>query len=164
MQKPDTAKPEAEPEVASDDKVEASVEPASEAVPEPAKEEQSNSSETAEEPPKPTETEDTVEEKPAEPKAEEKKSRDRSRRSPRHQRAAGQKRKQMKTEAVIPNRSLSGSSFSAMTKATAEERKEAFKALPVASSDNRPQFVKDSRIASISQARSTSYAEMAKCD
>ena len=159
VQKPDTAKPE----VASDDKVESSVEQASEAVPEPAKEEQSNSSETAEEPKKPTETEDTVEEKP-EPKAEEKKSRDRSRRSPRHQRAAGQKRKQMKTEAVIPNRSLSGSSFSAMTKATAEERKEAFKALPVASSDNRPQFVKDSRIASISQARSTSYAEMAKCD
>jgi len=159
VQKPDTAKPE----VASDDKVESSVEQASEAVPEPAKEEQSNSSETAEEPQKPTETEDTVEEKP-EPKAEEKKSRDRSRRSPRHQRAAGQKRKQMKTEAVIPNRSLSGSSFSAMTKATAEERKEAFKALPVASSDNRPQFVKDSRIASISQARSTSYAEMEKCD
>ncbi|MDV6327000.1 ribonuclease E [Idiomarina sp. Sol25] len=160
VQKPDTAKPE----VASDDKVESSVEQASEAVPEPAKEEQSNSSETAEEPQKPTdEAEDTVEEKP-ESKAEEKKSRDRSRRSPRHQRAAGQKRKQMKTEAVIPNRSLSGSSFSAMTKATAEERKEAFKALPVASSDNRPQFVKDSRIASISQARSTSYAEMAKCD
>ena len=163
VQTPDRTKPEAQPEVASDDKAETSVEQASEAVPEPAKEEQSNSSETAEEPAKPTETEDTVEEKP-EPKAEEKKSRDRSRRSPRHQRAAGQKRKQMKTEAVIPNRSLSGSSFSAMTKATAEERKEAFKALPVASSDNRPQFVKDSRIASISQARSTSYAEMAKCD
>lgn len=161
VQKPDTAKAEAESAATPDEKVEVSAEQA-ESVSEPVEEETSSSTETDKEA-QVAESEEATEEKP-EAKAEEKKSRDRSRRSPRHQRAAGQKRKQMKTEAVIPNRSLSGSSFSAMTKATAEERKEAFKALPVASSDNRPQFVKDSRIASISQARSTAYAEMAKCD
>ncbi|MGM0905500.1 MAG: ribonuclease E [Pseudomonadota bacterium] len=115
--------------------------------------------------PKPVEKEEPAKEE-AEPKAnEEKKGRDRSRRSPRHQRAAGQKRKQQgKAEAVIPSRSLSGSSFSAMTKATAVERSEDFKALPVAQATSRQQFNKDSRVASISQARSSSYAEMAKCD
>lgn len=158
----DTSEPATTPEVASDDNTDAPVEKTEESVSEPVKEENSNDAVT-DEAPKSAETEEAVEEKP-EPKVEEKKVRDRSRRSPRHQRAAGQKRKQQKTEAVIPNRSLSGSSFSAMTKATAEERKEAFKALPVASSDNRPQIVKDSRTASISQARSSSYAEMAKCD
>jgi len=115
--------------------------------------------------PKPLEKEEPAKEE-VEPKAnEEKKGRDRSRRSPRHQRAAGQKRKQQgKAEAVIPNRSLSGSSFSGMTKATAVERTEDFKALPVAQATSRQEFTKDSRVASISQARSSSYAEMAKCD
>lgn len=96
-------------------------------------------------------------------KAEEKKPRDRSRRSPRHQRAAGQKRKQMKTEAVLPNRPLSGSSFSAMTKAVAIERTEAFSALSVAAADSRNAFTKDERVASVTNARSISHADMAKC-
>ncbi|RUO73520.1 ribonuclease E [Idiomarina ramblicola] len=158
----DTSEPAATPEVASDDSTDAPVTKTEEPVSESEEEENSNDAAT-DEAPKSAEADEAIEEK-SEPKVEEKKGRDRSRRSPRHQRAAGQKRKQMKTEAVIPNRSLSGSSFSAMTKATAEERKEAFKALPVASAENRPKIVKDSRIASISQARSSSYAEMAKCD
>lgn len=107
---------------------------------------------------------DKAEEKAAEEKKpEEKKPRDRSRRSPRHQRAAGQKRKQMKAEAVLPNRPLSGSSFSTMTKAVAIERTEAFNALPVATAESRNVFAKDERVASVTNARSTSHAETAKC-
>jgi ribonuclease E len=107
---------------------------------------------------------DKAEEKaPEDKKPEEKKPRDRSRRSPRHQRAAGQKRKQMKAEAVLPNRPLSGSSFSAMTKAVAIERTEAFSALPVATAESRHVFTKDERVASVTHARSTSHAETPKC-
>ena len=151
---------------AADEKVEAPTQQVEEEAPQPAPAamEEISKDKAVNETPETAETVTSAEEKPEPKVAEEKKGRDRSRRSPRHQRAAGQKRKQQKTEAVIPNRKLSGSSFSAMTKATAEERKEEFKALPVASADNRPQFVKDSRMASISQARSSSYAEMAKCD
>ncbi|WP_348983633.1 ribonuclease E [Idiomarina aminovorans] len=148
----------------SQDKVEIPTEKVEEQASQPDTGQESSNDKAVDETPETTEAIDTAEEKPEPKVAEQKKGRDRSRRSPRHQRAAGQKRKQQKTQAVIPNRTLSGSSFSAMTKATAEERKEEFKALPVASADNRPQFVKDSRIASISQARSSSHAEMEKCD
>ncbi|WP_278354983.1 MULTISPECIES: ribonuclease E [Idiomarina] len=148
----------------SEDKAETAVEKAE--APTPAEPADAAEPEASHEAPKAKAVEEEPAKEDTEPKAnEEKKGRDRSRRSPRHQRAAGQKRKQQgKAEAVIPNRSLSGSSFSAMTKATAVERTEDFKALPIAQATSRQEFTKDSRVASISQARSSSYAEMAKCD
>ena len=100
----------------------------------------------------------------------EKKARNRSRRSPRHQRAAGQQRKQNRENKasnetpIIPARDLSGSAFSPMTKASAVERQTPFQALNVASGESRLTFVRDEQTAGYANARSRSFAEMTKCD
>ncbi|ATZ74303.1 ribonuclease E [Idiomarina sp. X4] len=102
--------------------------------------------------------------------AEEKKARSRARRSPRHQRAAGQQRKQNRENKeqddapIIPARKLSGSAFSPMTKASAVERQAPFQALNVASKETRLAFVKDEQTAGYANARSRSFSEMTKCD
>lgn len=124
-----------------------------------------------------SETVPSVESEAPEPIAEkaqeevsEKKARNRSRRSPRHQRAAGQQRKQNRENKVsneapiIPARDLSGSAFSPMTKASAVERQTPFQAFNVASGESRLTFVKDEQTAGYANARSRSFAEMTKCD
>ena len=100
------------------------------------------------------------------------KERNRSRRSPRHMRAAGQRRKQERennqqskevAQPVLPSKISGGKAFSGMTKATAQVRDSEFTALPIAQADSRKPFSKSERMASIAFATKSAKAEMTKC-
>lgn len=114
-------------------------------------------------------TEDNVKDTES-PATQAKSERNRSRRSPRHQRAAGQKRKREKAEAesnaadsaIYPSHCKS-KAFATMTKATAAERTTEFTPFTVAAATARREFTRSERIASVNQASATAHADMAKC-
>lgn len=100
------------------------------------------------------------------------KERNRSRRSPRHMRAAGQRRKQARessqqdktlVQPVLPSQIKGGKAFSGMTKASAQARASEFSALPIAQAESRKPFTKSVRVASIASATKSAQAEMTKC-
>lgn len=101
-----------------------------------------------------------------------KSERNRSRRSPRHQRAAGQKRKREKEELASANGSSAtpnypsyakSKAFSDMTKATAVVRNDSFAPFSVASAASRSAITRSERVASMAQATSAAHADMTKC-
>jgi len=166
-------KPESKPESGEvvppkpETKTEAASEVPAESEPEPVAEAPTKADAEPEPEPKPEAAAETS----AEPEAEPKQERNRSRRSPRHLRAAGQKRKRDKQE----NSKLAHNSqpiypanarhkaFSEMTKATAVDRQSEFSPFPVATATARIAFTKDERVASINSSTSQANADMAKC-
>ncbi|MGM0481200.1 MAG: ribonuclease E [Pseudomonadota bacterium] len=160
--------PEAEVEAKAEPMPEAQVETKAEPVPEAeAKAEPELKPEIEAEPEK-----DLEQTKPETTEPSARPERNRSRRSPRHQRAAGQKRKRDKqanaataanqSQPVYPTQSRA-KAFAEMTKASADQRDQAFNPLPVAAATGRPQFTKDERIAMLEQATSKANAGMTKC-
>ena len=100
------------------------------------------------------------------------KERNRSRRSPRHMRAAGQRRKQERemsqqsksvTTPVIPSTITGGKAFAQMTKASAQPRNSEFSALSIAAAETRMPFAKSERVASFASATHSAHAVMTKC-
>ncbi|WP_404399250.1 ribonuclease E [Idiomarina seosinensis] len=167
------AKPEAKPEVKPE------AEPKAESVPEVQPETEAEVEPEVETPPAAESApKESVEQETQEPQTAEKAQpeakpeRNRSRRSPRHQRAAGQKRKRDKqanakasadqSQPVYPAQARA-KAFADMTKASSIQSNQAFSPLPVAADAGRPQFTKDERVAMLEQARSRAAAEMTKC-